>query len=222
MNYSKEHEKKLLRYFSFVGFFIGLLQVAVLLLFSFFLSWKMAVILSLAFSLFLTGAVHEDGLADCFDAFWGGMSPEKREVILKDSRVGVFGVLSLFFVMILKVEAISLLGNEALRLVIVGHVLSRVFSITPLIFYSYGGQKESKSRNASLLSWKNFFINIFVLSIVVYWGLSSREILLSLVLLPCLFFLCYLINKKMGYLRGDCFGMIQQTIEVTFYILMGF
>ena len=64
-------------------------------------------------------------------------------------------------------------------------------------------------------------VNGLVFFVILLWGLSFREWLLSLILLPLLFFLCHLIKKKMGYFRGDFFGMIQQITEVSFYILMG-
>ena len=149
--------------------------------------------------------MHEDGLADTFDAFWGGMNIEKREVILKDSRLGVFGVLSLIIVVLLKIEVLILLGDDVLRFIIVGHVVSRFYSITPLLFFSYGGSKPSKSKTAANLSWKNFVVNGLVFVVILLWTLSFREWLLSLILLPLLFFLCHLIKKKMGYFRGDFF-----------------
>ena len=61
MFYKKEHEGELLRYFALMGLLIGLSQSLVLFLFSLCLSWKIAVLLSLGFSLLITGAVHEDG-----------------------------------------------------------------------------------------------------------------------------------------------------------------
>lgn len=42
-----------------------------------------------------TGGLHEDGLADCADGFWGGLTAERRLAIMKDSRVGSYGVLAL-------------------------------------------------------------------------------------------------------------------------------
>ena len=133
---------------------------------------------------------------DTFDAFWGGMNIEKREVILKDSRLGVFGVLSLIIVVLLKIEVLILLGDDVLRFIIVGHVVSRFYSITPLLFFSYGGPKLSKSKTAANLSWNNFVVNGLVFVVILLWALSFREWILSLILLPLLFFLCHLIKKR--------------------------
>jgi adenosylcobinamide-GDP ribazoletransferase len=58
----------------------------------------MAAGLALAAGMVMTGALHEDGLADCADGFWGGYTTERRLEIMKDSRIGAYGVLALILV----------------------------------------------------------------------------------------------------------------------------
>ncbi|GIT89866.1 adenosylcobinamide-GDP ribazoletransferase [Jannaschia pagri] len=50
---------------------------------------------TLAALVVLTGALHEDGLADVADGFWGGFTPERRLEIMRDSRIGAYGVIAL-------------------------------------------------------------------------------------------------------------------------------
>ena len=59
------------------------------------LSAAVAAGLALAVQIALTGALHEDGLADCADGFWGGMERARRLEIMHDSRIGTYGVLAL-------------------------------------------------------------------------------------------------------------------------------
>lgn len=54
---------------------------------------------ALAAGIAITGGLHEDGLADCADGFWGGMTRARRLEILKDSRIGAYGVLALIVTM---------------------------------------------------------------------------------------------------------------------------
>lgn len=61
----------------------------------------------------LTGALHEDGLADCADGFWGGWSRTRRLAIMKDSQIGTYGVLALIFAIGLRWSALTLLLPEA-------------------------------------------------------------------------------------------------------------
>ncbi len=54
-----------------------------------------AALLIVAVQIAVTGAMHEDGLADTADGFWGGWTPERRLEIMKDSHIGTYGVLAL-------------------------------------------------------------------------------------------------------------------------------
>ena len=69
---------------------------------------------ALVFLLMITGALHEDGLADVFDAFRAGRSSERIHGILKDSRIGVFGALALLMTILLRWQSIALLGPGAI------------------------------------------------------------------------------------------------------------
>ncbi|WP_420418780.1 adenosylcobinamide-GDP ribazoletransferase [Pacificispira sp.] len=64
-------------------------------------------VLALAAGALVTGALHEDGLADCADGFWGGTTPERRLEIMRDSRSGAFGVLALVLVCLFKAAILS-------------------------------------------------------------------------------------------------------------------
>lgn len=65
---------------------------------------------------FVTGALHEDGLADCVDGFWGGWTRERRLEIMKDSRIGAYGVLSLVLICLLRWSALTALLTTPLAL----------------------------------------------------------------------------------------------------------
>ncbi len=60
----------------------------------------------------MTGAMHEDGLADCADGFWGGWDPARRLEIMKDSQIGTYGVLGLVMMMGLRWGAVWLLIED--------------------------------------------------------------------------------------------------------------
>ncbi len=81
--------------------------------------------LVIAAQLLLTGALHEDGLADCADGFWGGRTPARRLEIMKDSRIGSYGTLALIVVLLTRWAALSVLVATPLALVAVA-ALSRV------------------------------------------------------------------------------------------------
>lgn len=75
----------------------------------------------------VTGALHEDGLADCADGFWGGFMPQQRLAILRDSRIGSYGVIALILALGTRWAAITTLfasGGALVGLLAAG-VLSR-------------------------------------------------------------------------------------------------
>lgn len=83
--------------------------------------------LALATMIVATGALHEDGLADCADGFWGGWDRARRLEIMKDSRIGTYGVLALVLGIGLRWTALSVLFAQgtAFAALIVAAMLSR-------------------------------------------------------------------------------------------------
>ena len=104
-----------MRFFGIAGGLIGALNGLVLI----FLSWlhlppMMAAILTCGFGLILTGALHEDGLADSVDGVFGGRDQEQRLLIMKDSRIGTFGASALMIALLVRVSAyVAILGLPA-------------------------------------------------------------------------------------------------------------
>ncbi len=114
-----------LRYLPAAGALIGAAAAAVLAAAAAVLPMAPAVLLSIAATCLLTGALHEDGLADTFDAIGAG-SRERALEIMRDSRIGTFGALALGLVLALKATALAAmpLGLAAAALV-AGHAASR-------------------------------------------------------------------------------------------------
>lgn len=87
--------------------------------------------LAVSVGLLITGAFHEDGLADCADAFGGGWTREQRLAILKDSRHGTYGVAALCTSIVVRVVAVgSVPGQAAMFAVLVAaHTLARATAV---------------------------------------------------------------------------------------------
>ena len=95
------------KYFPAVGIGIGAASALVLLLAGAIWGPVIAALLAVATSIVVTGALHEDGLADTADGFGGGRSVEKRLAIMKDSRIGAYEALALAFGVALRVTALA-------------------------------------------------------------------------------------------------------------------
>ncbi|MEM8729065.1 MAG: adenosylcobinamide-GDP ribazoletransferase [Pseudomonadota bacterium] len=93
-----------------VGLVVGLLAAgAGLLALRLGLAPGIAGLLAVTVQVVVTGAMHEDGLADTADGLWGGLTPERRLDIMRDSRIGTYGVLALILSVGIRVQALALL-----------------------------------------------------------------------------------------------------------------
>jgi adenosylcobinamide-GDP ribazoletransferase len=87
---------------------------------------------ALAVTMLLTGALHEDGLADMADGFGGGRTPSRKLQIMRDSRIGSYGALALMVSLLLRVCAVAAIPHPASALIAAG-ILGRGAMIVPLM-----------------------------------------------------------------------------------------
>src|ERR1700735_3743693 len=128
------------KYFPAVGIAIGLASAVVLLLADRIWSPVVASLLAVAASIAVTGALHEDGLADTADGLGGGASVEKRLAIMKDSRIGTYGTLALAFSLSLRVTALADLPVwTAAAALIAAHAAARITPIFVMNALPYAG-----------------------------------------------------------------------------------
>jgi len=214
------------RYFPLVGAVVGALGALVYLLALYRLPVSVAVLLSMAATLLITGAFHEDGLADCFDAFGGAYTREDTLRIMRDSRIGAFGAIALVIALALKWAALTELSAlSALHtawLMIAAHAASRANAISLMLSLDYVREEgrakpvaQRLGRGAALLAlgfgavwllwpnWPNW-----------RWGVVA---LLALLALRALLAGWY--RRRLGGYSGDCLGLAQQLSELLVYLL---
>jgi len=113
-------------WFAAVGAMLGAIQGGIYLGLHELATPALAAAVATALVAMITGAFHHDGLADMADAFGGGWTKEQRLEILKDSRLGTYGVTALVFVILIEVTALaSLSGWTAIAATTVSHAVSR-------------------------------------------------------------------------------------------------
>ena len=121
--YSEQRMNHAGRYFGLVGLIIGALLASFFLLIELLLPLSLSLLLTIAFGLLLTGAFHEDGLADMADGVGGGFTIERRLAIMKDSRLGTYGALALVVSMLLRYQLLILLIPEIKAWLVFGDLL---------------------------------------------------------------------------------------------------
>jgi adenosylcobinamide-GDP ribazoletransferase len=122
------------RYYSLVGLLVGAVCAGVLLAAGQWWSGLLPALLAVAAGVLITGGFHEDGLADTADGLGGGQTPQRRLEIMKDSRVGTYGVLALGLMLAIKVAALAALPLIPAALALVAaHGAGRVAAVVIMV-----------------------------------------------------------------------------------------
>ncbi|MEM7441106.1 MAG: adenosylcobinamide-GDP ribazoletransferase [Pseudomonadota bacterium] len=168
----------------------------------------------LAVLVFLTGGLHEDGLADCADGFGCGTTKDRRLEIMKDSRVGAFGVIALGIALIMRWSGIegALAGREVLILTAVGAVSRMPMALTmwamPL------ARKDGLAAAVGFVSAPAMavaaILALIIAVVCVGWAGFAIWIVAALAALP----VCWLAWRKIEGYTGDVLGCVQQTAEI--------
>ena len=178
-----------------------------------------AVILALSTGILLTGALHEDGFADICDGFGGGMNKQRILEIMKDSQVGVYGLLGLVLMLLLKISLLSSLPAVAVPLVLLsGHSLSRWSPLLLMKGYNYAREQHSKASGAV---YQPGFTELAFATIIASLPLALLPALCVLTVIPVLLVTLLLgryFHRHIGGYTGDCLGASQQVAETVFYL----
>lgn len=220
VGHSAEHLSGTARYFTFVGVLVGGVGALVLWATSLILPGPLPAILSTAVTVFLTGAFHEDGLADTFDGLGGGATRERALEIMKDSRIGTFGTAALVLTLMVKVSALSSLPvSLAVVVLIAGHVFSRACAVTLLFSGSHVGNPElSRARVVAQPMGLGEFIFAAIIGIAPLYWCGVHAVAGFVCALVVLFVLARWFMRRLGGFTGDTLGAAQQLTEITFYL----
>jgi adenosylcobinamide-GDP ribazoletransferase len=212
------------KYFPVVGIGVGLASAVVLLLADRIWGPVVASLLAVATSIAVTGALHEDGLADTADGLGGGSSVEKRLAIMKDSRIGTYGTLVLVFSLALRVTALAdMPAWTAAAALIAAHAAARVTPIFVMNALPYAGDAAAMKvsySDASVSAHDRRFALLAVLCALLPLAFASilsaiAGLLLGAVLAAALALWAH--QRINGY-TGDVLGAIEQMFEIGFLL----
>lgn len=220
VGHSAEQLRGTARYFSLVGVLVGGVAALAFWTTSLILPGPLPAILSTAVTILLTGAFHEDGLADTFDGLGGGATRERALEIMKDSRIGTFGMLALVLTLLIKIAAVNTFPLAMAPLALIaGHAFSRACAISLLFVSNYAGSPEqSRARPvARTMSSGEFFVAVIIGTIPML-GCGLHGMLGGLCALVVWFVLAHWFNHRLGGFTGDTLGAAQQLTEIAFYL----
>lgn len=176
----------------------------------------LASLATLLLMILMTGGLHEDGLADCADAFGGGWTREDRLRILKDSRIGSFGAIALIVSLGARVLLLGTIPIPAMfSYLIAAQVLAR-WTPLPLsaMLSSARGHEGQGGRVAGRISWSTVVFGT-VLAIVPVACLLRLSILQPMIAVLAIVAISgFYYRQRLGGITGDCLGATIQISEI--------
>ena len=217
-------------YFPVVGLIVALGGGLAFAIASSLWSTTVSVLLSMCATVLMTGAFHEDALADALDGFGGGWTPERVLAIMKDSRIGSYALVGV--VLVLGVKAAILMDVASrdraagiTRTLIAGHVLGR-WSSVPLIWrYPYVRPPSDAERPSAgrpfvasvtmerLVAATLIAVLLVVLAVGALDGLVLVVVAVGVTTLAGSFF-----RRRIGGITGDALGATNQIVELSVYL----
>ena len=223
----QECYKTVVEHWPLAGWLTGGLMAGTLYVGSMYLPYIIAVLLAIVVRLLVTGALHEDGLADFLDGFGGGGHDRERILaIMKDSHIGTYGVLGLIlYELLLAACLFSLPPTLAALTILAADPYAKMVTAQLIMMMPYA-RREEEAKNKTVyrkMQWPDS-ISLAVQGLLPmglylwYTGLAWELV----IFLPCLamYFLYLLIwNRLRGY-TGDCCGAVCLLVELAVYLVV--
>ena len=216
------------RHFAGVGLLVGGIGAAVLWAASRWWPMPVAVGLSMAATLWLTGAFHEDGFADTCDGLGGAVSRERALEIMKDSRIGAYGAIGIAMMLGLKAATLATLPlATALPALVLGHTASRAAATALMLLLPYAGdaaqakakplaQQVGAAEGVGAALWLGLVsLGLWGLGVIAAPGLGFALASATLAAMACARWL----RHRLGGFTGDTLGATQQISELA--LLLG-
>ncbi len=221
VGYSPDGLARAAHYLPLIGLLVGGVGALVFWPASQVWAQPVAVVLSMIATIALTGAFHEDGLGDTADGLGGGWDKAKILAIMKDSRVGSYGVIAVVLALLGKFALLSTLpAGQVVAALIAGHAVSRFCAVSLMATMDYARDDEtSKARPvaARLGLGPLLFALVFAGLPLLLLAHESALTAVALAGLATLW-LAAKCRRWLGGYTGDCLGAVQQLAEIAFYL----
>ena len=224
-DFRRENLSRSVIYFPIVGMFVGLAGGMVLMAGHLFLPSLIAVLLCMAATVAMTGGIHEDGLADAADGLFGGRNAARCLEIMKDSRLGTFGALALWFSLTGKLLLLNTLLERstwlAFAALVMANTLGRGACVALLYFYPYVRVEGSKAKLFGDSVRRGQLLPALAFAAALAFALMGRaaaSCVLAAIFVTALAGIYF--KRKIGGVTGDCLGAANQLVELASYLAL--
>lgn len=205
-------------FFPVAGLIMGILLSVLASIFS-FLPSMVLVILVLAASTLISGAIHLDGFADTCDGLYGAKLKERALEIMRDSRIGAMGVIGLILLFLFKVSALANLPKENLgKILIAGMVFSRYAQVFACYFSRYARKEGKAKKFVEYAGRREFFYATLICIFLLIFLLRIKGLFLFNLCLPLTVLAVIWIKRRIGGMTGDTIGAVNEMAEASVFL----
>ncbi len=211
-----------LYFYPLVGFLIGGLLAAVAYL-AHWLSMGLAGdALILVLWILITGAMHMDGLMDSADGLFSGRDRERKLEIMRDSRVGAMGVVSMAAVLLLKISFMNQLPLEQKLLALfIAPALGRWAMVYAISFFPYARSGPGLGNSFGTKKGKEKVAGAAILLLLGALGAGGWKVLLPLIIsVGVMIIIARWMSGILGGLTGDNYGALCESTETVWLMVM--
>jgi adenosylcobinamide-GDP ribazoletransferase len=201
-----------------IGASVGCVDLALL---KFGVPTPVAAVLTLGASALLTGALHEDGLADVGDGFGGGRDREAKLAIMRDSRLGTYGTVTLLTCFATKWSALASLPSSTIVTgLIVAQALGRA-AIPVLAASMPFARADGLGKTAGRVEPAGAITAVAIAVVIALLCLPAQEAVLALLMgSAAAAAIAVLALRQIGGITGDVFGAAEQVAETAILVLL--
>lgn len=217
----KECYKAVVEHWPMTGWLTGSIMAVTLWIGSLYLPYAVAVLLAIVVRLLITGALHEDGLADFLDGFGGGGNNRERILnIMKDSHIGTYGVIGLIlYELLLAVSLFSMTPILAAMAILAADPFAKMVTAQLIMMMPYA-RTEEEAKNKTVyrkMSWKasvSLAIQGLLPMMAFIWLTGAKWTTIVFIPFLVMYFLYLLIWRKIHGYTGDCCGAVCLLVEL--------
>ncbi|MDY6792114.1 MAG: adenosylcobinamide-GDP ribazoletransferase [Thermodesulfobacteriota bacterium] len=217
--HGKFNAEKMIPLFPVVGIVLGLMvalfdKIGLLLW-----SKPVASLLDVIFLILITGAFHVDGLGDTADGLYGGRTKEKALSIMKDSRIGVMGMVAIMGGLSAKWAGITGLDASRSLLLIIIPSYARGGILCGIRFLKYGRTDGGTGKLFFATRLKAIGFSALVIPVFLSIFLGLKAVLLNLAFMMITAGVLWFYKKKMDCVTGDMLGAMVEILEAGLFLL---
>lgn len=211
------------RYFPAVGIVLGVVISLFNRLLVLFVSPDLDDLLTVVLLIMLTGALHLDGFLDSCDGLFGYRTPERRLEIMRDSRVGSFGVVGGWVLLTLKYVALREVPPDLkMAALLLAPMLGRWALVNAVVLFPYGRESGLGTIYKQFTTKRELILATIAMFLIAGLILQIRGLVLCLLIFGLAILLGrWIMTKLPAGLTGDSYGFITEVCEMATWLIIG-